>query len=87
MATSTTVDIHGYALRAIRELAGLSPRKLADEIGTDRSYIARIENGHTVRVSRPVYRKILTALCLTDYRALLANPHGISHEDDEAASA
>lgn len=37
----------GELLRAERQKAGLTQQQLADRIGTRRSYISRVENGHT----------------------------------------
>lgn len=71
---SHTVDINGYALRVIRVLSGVSVRQLATEIGKDRTYIAKIENGHP-RVSAAVYNSILAALKIEDRRVLLSAPH------------
>jgi transcriptional regulator with XRE-family HTH domain len=66
------VEIHGYALRVIREARGRKPADLADALGVDRSYIAKIETGHSRRVSQTFYAQLLTELQITDYRALLA---------------
>jgi transcriptional regulator with XRE-family HTH domain len=76
---SHTVGINGYALRVIRVMSGVSVRGLAEEIGKDRTYIAKIENGHP-RVSAEVYKAILDALKIEDRRVLLANPHPESGE-------
>jgi transcriptional regulator with XRE-family HTH domain len=74
--TPTTVDIHGYALRVIRQLTGLSAQALAEQVGVTDAYVRMIENGRSKRVSATIYRAILDALALTDHRVLLANPHG-----------
>lgn len=72
------VEIHGYALRAIREAHGLSVSALAERLSKDRSYIAHLENGSKRNVSRPLYKAILRVFGITDFRALLATapPHG-----------
>ena len=69
-----TVDINGYALREIRVRSGIGVRQLSEQIGKDRTYISKIENGHP-RVSAEVYNSILAALQIEDRRVLLAAPH------------
>ncbi len=71
----TTVDINGFALRKIRVLSGVEIQPLADQIGVTRSYLAKIELGHSVRVSPKVFNALLAALEIQDRRTLLANPH------------
>lgn len=71
---SHTVDINGYAMREIRIRSGIGVRQLAEEIGKDRTYISKIENGHP-RVSGEVYKALLVALKIEDRRVLLALPH------------
>ncbi|GAA2007805.1 helix-turn-helix domain-containing protein [Nocardioides kribbensis] len=66
------MEIHGYALRIIREARGRKTSDLADALGVDRSYIAKIETGHSRRVSSPFYNALLAELQIDDYRALLA---------------
>lgn len=39
--------ILGEQLKAERQKAGLTQQQLAERIGTKKSYISRIENGHT----------------------------------------
>jgi ribosome-binding protein aMBF1 (putative translation factor) len=39
--------ILGEQLKAERKKAGLTQEQLADKIGTKKSYISRVENGHT----------------------------------------
>lgn len=70
--TKRSVDIHGYALRVIREARGRKTADLADKLGCDRSYIARIETGHARRVSPEFYAALLAELQIEDHRALLA---------------
>lgn len=70
----STVDIHGYALRVIREARGRKVADLAEALGVDRSYIAKIETGHSRRVSTVFYNRLLAELLIEDYRALLATP-------------
>lgn len=39
--------ILGEQLKAERQKAGVTQQQLADRIGTKKSYISRVENGHT----------------------------------------
>lgn len=79
--TATTVEVNGFALRELRVRSGLGVADLADRVGVQRPYIAKIELGHSRRVSPRVYNELLSALSITDRRVLLANPHGIEVED------
>lgn len=74
--TSTTVEVNGYALRELRIRSGLGVAELADQVGVKRPYIAKIELGHSTRVSPRVFNALLASLSINDRRALLANPHG-----------
>ncbi len=49
MEFESNVDafILGEQLKAERKKAGLTQEQLADKIGTKKSYISRVENGHT----------------------------------------
>ncbi|MGD9961635.1 helix-turn-helix domain-containing protein [Nocardioides sp.] len=67
-----TVEVHGYALRMIREARGRKVADLAAGLGVDRSYIAHLENGSKRRVGAEFYALLLTELQIHDYRALLA---------------
>lgn len=78
---STTVEINGFAMRDIRVRTGVSVQELADRVDVKRPYIAKIELGHSRRVSPKVYNALLTALAITDRRVLMVNPHS----QDEAA--
>lgn len=66
------VEVHGFALRVIREGRGRKVVDLAEALGVDRSYITHIENGSKRRVSPEFYAALLTELVIDDYRALLA---------------
>ena len=59
--------------------------ELAAAVWVERPYIAKIELGHSRRVSPKVFNALLAALAITDRRALLANPYGAS-EDVEAVA-
>lgn len=74
-ATSSTVEINGYAMRWGRKLMNLTPAALADVINRDRSYIVKIETGAVTRVSTETFNALVKALCIEDSRALLATPH------------
>jgi transcriptional regulator with XRE-family HTH domain len=66
------VEVHGYALRVIRQARGRGPADLADSLNVNRSYIAHLENGTKRRVSPEFYNALLDQLGINDYRALLA---------------
>lgn len=70
--TQPIEEIHGYALRVVREARGRKVSDLAKSLGVDRSYIAHIENGNKRRVSKTFYNALLNELQVEDYRALLA---------------
>lgn len=74
--TPTTIEVNGYAIREMRVRSGIGVQELADLVGVKRPYIAKIELGHSRRVSPKVYNAILSALTIHDRRALMANPHG-----------
>ena len=76
----TTIEVHGPAIRAIRTLSGLGVAELAEAVGVNRPYIAKIELGHSRRVSPKVFNAIVSALALEDRRAILASPYGASPE-------
>lgn len=76
MPAPTTVEINGFAIREIRKAKGLSVVDLARHVGVQRPYIAKIELGHSLRVSPKVFNALLAALTIDDRRALLAHPHG-----------
>lgn len=73
-ASRSTVEIQGFACRIIREARGRKTAELAESLGVDRSYITKIETGHSRRVSAEFYAALLAELQIADYRALLANP-------------
>lgn len=82
--TPTTVEINGYALRKIRVLSGIGVADLARQVGTTRSYIAKLELGHNRRVSPAVYNALLEALDIQDRRTLLAAPNAVADTPTEA---
>lgn len=83
--TPTTIEVNGYALRELRMRSGIGVADLAEQVGVQRPYIAKIELGHSRRVSPKVYNSILSALAINDRRVLMANPHTI--EAPEAVPA
>lgn len=72
-STAPVVEVHGYALRVIREARGRKVADLAEALTVDRSYIAHLENGSKRRVSQEFYSSLLHELRIDDDRALLAN--------------
>lgn len=74
--TPTTVEVNGFAVRELRIRSGMEVLDLAGKCGVQRAYIAKIELGHSRRVSPKVYKALLDALTIHDRRTLLANPHG-----------
>lgn len=79
-ATATTIEVHGPALREIRVRSGLGVAELAEAVGVQRPYIAKIELGHSRRVSPRVFNALIAALGIKDRRAVMANPYGASLE-------
>ena len=67
-----TVEIHGYALRVIRERSGIKIADLATSLNVTRTYLVHLEVGSKRRVSVDFYVALLSALAIEDYRALLA---------------
>lgn len=74
-ATSSTIEVNGYALRWGRKLMNLTPGALAEVIGRDRTYIVKIETGAVTRISTDTFDALVKALALEDRRALMALPH------------
>lgn len=70
--TDRAVEVHGYALREIRELRGRKVAELAETLGVDRSYITHLENGSKRRVSPEFYNALCAELLVRDQRVLLA---------------
>ena len=70
----SSVAINGFASRVIRERTGIKVADTAAAMGCDRSYITKIENGTSRRVSVDFYRRLLQHLAIEDHRTLLAIP-------------
>lgn len=66
------VEVHGYALRVIREARGRKPAELAKALNVDRTYLVHLETGTKRRVSPEFYAALLNELVINDHRALLA---------------
>lgn len=73
-STPGTVLINGFAARVIRERTGIKVSDTAEAMYCDRSYITKIENGTSKRVSVDFYRRLLEHLAIEDHRVLLAQP-------------
>ncbi|WP_372733573.1 helix-turn-helix domain-containing protein [Nocardioides sp.] len=71
--TDRAVEVHGFALREIRELRGRKVVDLATALDVDRSYITHLENGSKRRVSAEFYNALCAELLIRDSRVLLAN--------------
>lgn len=69
---ASVVEVHGYALRVIREARGRKVADLADALKVDRSYITHLENGSKRRVGAEFYAALCHELLIEDQRALLA---------------
>jgi len=76
MHTPTTIEVHGPAIREIRIRSGIEVADLAEMVGVKRPYIAKIELGHSRRVSPKVFKALTAALSIKDRRAIMANPFG-----------
>lgn len=76
MNTPTTYEIHGPAVREIRLRSGVEVAELAEMVGVKRPYIAKIELGHSRRVSAKTFKALVAALGIQDRRAILVNPYG-----------
>lgn len=74
----TSVQINGPALRLIRERSGISCSALARSVGTDISFLARVERGEKRGVRRETFERLCWELEVPDPRAILANPFGVS---------
>jgi predicted transcriptional regulator len=73
----TTIEINGFTVRHERVRAGLGVVELADLVGVKRPYIAKIELGHSQRVSPRVFNALLQVFGIQDRRVLMANPHAV----------
>lgn len=85
-STASTVEVNGYAARAIRVNAGLSVAAVAATMGISGAYLRMIETGRKTQLGPQKFADLCRALALTDRRALLAHPHGAC-EPTEAVPA
>lgn len=85
MSQATTIEIHGPVVRHLRVQAGLGVAELADRVGITRAFVAKIELGHSRRVSPKVFNALVATFSIEDPRVLKANPYGVS-EDLSAVS-
>lgn len=72
---NTTIPINGFACREIRVRSGIDIAPFAELVGVSRAYMAKIELGHSTKVSPKVFAAIQGGLGVRDRRALLAHPH------------
>lgn len=68
-------NIHGPAIRAIREALGISQSDLAAEANISAPYMNQIESGARKSVSPLVFSDIAAGLRLTDKRAIMPSPY------------
>jgi transcriptional regulator with XRE-family HTH domain len=68
-----TQKVNGAALRAIRELRGVSCTALAKTIEVDVSFLARIERGEKLGIRRESFERMVFALGI-DPRAIMLDP-------------
>lgn len=87
MPIKTTIEINGFAIRERRIREGKSVAALAQEVGVQRPYIAKLELGHSRRVSPGVFNGLVLALAVQDRRSLLSNPYEAADAIAEAMSA
>lgn len=72
-APPRSVEINTAALAHIMSLTGLTGSALAREADISDAFVSRLRSGKARRVSPPVYRRIMAALRIEDWRTLLAN--------------
>ncbi len=84
MNTKTTIEVNGFAVRERRIREGKPVQLLADEVGVQRPYIAKIELGHSRRVSPAVFNALVLSLGVQDRRSILANPYEAADAINEA---
>lgn len=69
------MQVHGPALRFVREAGGRSIGQLAPRVKVSVSFLARVERGVKKAVSRPVFRALVDELGLSDPRVIMADPY------------
>jgi transcriptional regulator with XRE-family HTH domain len=71
MTASTTVRIHGHALRELRIRSGYGLDGFATAAEISRPYLSLLETGHRERVSPEIFARICLLLGLLNPAALL----------------
>lgn len=72
MAEEGSKQVHGPAIRAIREALNLAQNDVAAEAGISAPYLSQIEKGIRESVSEDTFRGLVKALRVRDKRALIA---------------
>lgn len=75
------VAVHGPTLRFVRELLGVSTAQLAATLECSRSYLTKLELGHSRACSPAFLTRLVAELNIPDRRVLLIDPY-----DDEPAA-
>lgn len=63
----------------------MSRGPLGRSVGVNRPYIAKLELGHSRRVSPKVFSALIAALAIGDRRAIMANPYGAADHEQVPA--
>lgn len=74
------IAVNGPAIREKRMDLRIGVEDLAKEVGISRAYLAKIELGHSKKVSVEVLDKLERALMVRDRRAFLADPHAPANQ-------
>lgn len=81
-----SVQIHGPALRCVREMAGRSIGQLARAAGCSTGFLARVERGVKRGVNEHVFAVLVAELGLDDPRVILVDPYGVANRQPMAYS-
>jgi transcriptional regulator with XRE-family HTH domain len=76
MDAATSVQVHGPALRHVRQYRGTTVAQLARVAGVSTSFLAAVERGDRRGVTRRVFDALVSELDLADPRVLLVDPYG-----------
>ena len=74
--TSRSMDVHPFALRALRERSGYTVTRLAELAGTKQAHLSNIEAGRR-NASPELIASLATALGV-DQRAIVTNPKAVA---------
>ena len=85
MSARTTIEVNGPVIRELRLRSGMGVADLATAVGVERPYIAKIELGHSRRVSPAVFNGLIAALAPSDRRVIMLNPYGPDITQERAA--